>query len=353
MKKKEDRETDKKESKARGGFARAKALTKEERSAIAKKAAASRWLKNLPEATHQGYIESLNLACYVLPDGTRLLSRITFLQTIGWTGKAKGGRKYDEEFQTPVFLTAETLKPFISDELIENSQPILFTWNGQKIIGYKAELLPLVCEVYLQYRDYCKAHKKNPLRQYQDIIPTSEMLSRALAKTGIIALVDEATGYQYTRARNALEQIFEAFIAKELRKWVKTFPDEFYFHICRLKGWHYDEENKNKRGISWARLTNYLIYDRLAPGVKDELKRQTPRDAKGRHKNKLFQRLTEDIGHPRLRELLASEIALMRIFDDGDWETFERKLNIALPVYKALPLFDQLEGENKKSPKMI
>src|SRR5262249_51100733 len=150
---------------------------------------------------------------------------------------------------------------------------------------------------------------------------------------GLNALIDEATGYQYTRARNALEEILTQFVQKDLRKWIKTFPDEFYYHICRLKGWDYDEENKNKRNPIFGKLTNYLIYDRLAPGVKDELKRLTPKDAKGRLKHKLFRRLTEDVGHPRLRELLASEITVMRLFDDNDWLGFERALNRAIPVY--------------------
>ncbi len=168
----------------------------------------------------------------------------------------------------------------------------------------------------------------------------------AFAKVGLEALIDEATGYQYTRARNALEEILIKFIQKDLRPWVKTFPDEFYYHICRLKGWKYDEANKNKRGISWARLTNYLIYDRLAPFVREELKRLTPKDAKGRNKNKLFQRLTADIGDPRLRELLASEITVMRIFDDGQWDEFEKALNRSVPIYgKSMPLFDPLDRD--------
>ena len=36
-------------------------------------------------------------------------------------GKAKGGRKYDDEFNTPIFLSANNLKPFINSELLENS----------------------------------------------------------------------------------------------------------------------------------------------------------------------------------------------------------------------------------------
>lgn len=35
-------------------------------------------------------------------------------------------------------------------------------------------------------------------------------------------------GDQDLRARDALAKILEAFVAKEIRKWVKTFPVEFY-----------------------------------------------------------------------------------------------------------------------------
>lgn len=38
----------------------------------------------------------------------------------------KGGREYDDEFKTPVFLTANNLKPFIFDKLIENSKRIFY-----------------------------------------------------------------------------------------------------------------------------------------------------------------------------------------------------------------------------------
>ena len=45
------------------------------------------------------------------------------------------------------------------------------------------------------------------------------------------------------RAPNALAQILEAFIAKELQPWVKTFPNEYYEQLFRLRGIDYDEKN--------------------------------------------------------------------------------------------------------------
>ena len=61
-------------------------------------------------------------------------------------------------------------------------------------------------------------------------------------------------------------------------------------------------------------------------------------------KHKYFQRLTEDAGHPKLREHLASVIALMRACDDGDWPTFIKLLDKSLPKFKPMPLFDATDG---------
>ena len=63
----------------------------------------------------------------------------------------------------------------------------------------------------------------------------------------------------------------------------------------------------------------------------EELKRLTPRNEKGQLKHKYHQRLTEDVGHPKLREHLASVIALMKAAPN--WAIFERLINRALPKY--------------------
>lgn len=333
-------------SKAKGGYARDKALTKVEKTAIAKKGAEARWGEKI---THGGILNlaGFEVPCYVTESGLRVLSGRGMqdaLKLVDETTSNKAGSRLGRLFGY------KSLQPLIEQaKSMGHFEPIKLNYKGKALHGYKAEALTQICELMLEAR----SQGLLKTQRQEQIAEQCEKLLRAFAKVGLTALVDEATGYQYTRARQALEEIFEAFIAKDLKKWVKTFPDEFYYHICRLKDWKYDEKNKNKRGISWARLTNYLIYDRLAPGVKDELKRLTPKNAKGKHKNKLFQRLTDDIGHPRLRELLASEITVMRIFDDGDWKTFEEKLNKAVPLQTKLPLFDQFNKDSNDTAKLL
>lgn len=103
---------------------------------------------------------------------------------------------------------------------------------------------------------------------------------RAFAKVGIIALVDEATGYQDKRAQNALAKILEKFIAEEMQPHTKTFPEEFYRQIFRLRGWEWKPWTVKKPGVI-GHYTNDIVYERLAPDVLDELKRPNPTNEAG------------------------------------------------------------------------
>jgi hypothetical protein len=156
-----------------------------------------------------------------------------------------------------------------------------------------------------------------------------------------IALIDEATGYQDERARDALAKILEAFIAKELRAWVRTFPADFYKEMFRLRNIPYREDVKRPQYVGV--LTNDLVYSRLAPGVLDELRRQTPRDEKGSLKQHLHRRPTEDVGHPKLQQHLSAVTALMKASDT--WAQFKPMVDRALPKYKSLPLFDGIDSK--------
>jgi hypothetical protein len=317
---------------SKGGKARAARLSKEERQVIARQAAETRWKRedeqkgiSIPKATHIGdlSIGDLNIKCAVLEDGIRVLTRATFVKAIGRTGKAKGGRDYDDEFRTPVFLTAKNLRPFIPSGISENSSPIIFRLKGQRCIGYKAELLPQVCGVFLD------AERAGVLTPNQLLIAEKcNILLRGFATVGIIALVDEVTGYQEVRDRQALERILERYIRGELGKWAKTFPDEFYREMFRLRGWQYSPLSV-KRPQYIGHLTNDIVYARLAPGVLDELRKREPKDDSGRRKHKFFQWLTDDVGNPRLREHLVATLALMRV--SNKWEDFSRMLQRAFP----------------------
>ena len=61
-----------------------------------------------------------------------------------------------------------------------------------------------------------------------------------------------------------------------------------------------------KKPQYFGHLTNDIIYARLAPNVLDQLKKETPRAASGRHKHQLHRRLTEDFGHPEIARAFGS-----------------------------------------------
>lgn len=324
---------------ARGGVARAALLSPTQRSVIAKRAAQARWEEGLPEvicgsADRPLRIADVEIPCYVLEGGTRVLSQAGLLGALGRHPKASV-KPQDLEFgeePAPPPLQAKALRPFIPPDVLEKGRPVAFRLpSGVRASGYRAELLPQICEIYLQARD-----ANVLMRQQLDIAKKAEILMRGLAHVGIIALVDEATGYQEVRASDALARILEEFIAKELRPWLKTFPTDFYKELFRLRGLDWPGDSV-KRPQYFGVLTNDLVYARLAPGVLDELRHVAERNDRGRPKHKYFQRLTTSVGYPKLREHLGAVVAVMRL--SNDWRDFLTKIDRLYPRYGAtLPL---------------
>jgi hypothetical protein len=307
-------------------------LSDERRREIAREAAVARWSVDIPQASHDGPLRIGNREIFaaVLPSGKRLISQGTFLQAIGRSRTPKAGTGGLTTVDgLPFFLQAEQLQPFVTDELIESTTPILFRMkSGQRTIGYDARLLPSVCEVYLKFRDHCLADTGKIPVQYKHIIEACDVLMRGLATVGIIALVDEATGYQDLRDRQALQAILDQYLRKEFAAWAKQFPDEFYREIFRLRKWTWRGMKINRPQVV-AHYTNDLVYARLAPGILKELETKNPKNEKGYRKSRHHQWLTENIGHPALAQHIFAVIAFMRAADD--WNDFKHRLDVALP----------------------
>lgn len=100
--------------------------------------------------------------------------------------------------------------------------------------------------------------------------------------------------------------------------------------MFRLEGWPYEPSSVLRPAVV-GRYTNDLVYDGLAPAVGKELEKLNPKNERGHRENKYFQYLTEDIGHPELREHSTSVIVLMRASDS--WSDFMRSMKGALPKY--------------------
>lgn len=273
-------------------------------------------------------IGDAEIDCYVLEDETRVLSQRGMFRGLG---VARGGPRSDKEpsntgAEIPRFASQKWLRPFINKDLeMALKSPIFFQPpTGHMGYGYPAEVLVDVCDAILE------ADKRGATgAPQQGIVDRASALVRGFAKIGIIGLVDEATGYQEIRAKNALAQILESFLSDYRQKWAKTFPDDFYKQIYRLRGWDWDGSAKRPGAIGgW---TNNFVYDRIAPSLTDELRILNPTNAKGERLAKHHQWFNPEYGHPKLKEHIAGVVALMRA--SSSWDGFVRSLNRAYPRF--------------------
>ncbi len=230
---------------------------------------------NLPRATHNGEVTigNITLPCFVLEDGRRLLSQRGVQRSLG---RSESLRKGNGD-KLPPFLAQKNIKPFINKELLMVTTPVKFKGfsAGKVVYGYEAEILPLVCNVYLEARE---AGVLLPSQEH--IAKQAELLVRGFAHIGIIALIDEATGYQDARGRKALEEILDKYLRPYQARWAKTFPDDFYMEIFRLKGWEWQGMKVNRPQVV-GHYTNDIVYARIAPGLLSELQTLNPADESG------------------------------------------------------------------------
>lgn len=296
---------------------------------------------NLPKALFKGelFIGEFSLPCYVLEDERRILVQNAVLPALGLS-QGTAGRLGD---RLASFVSGKIISSFLDREIIEVIQkPLVIELPGgtkQTAYAYEATILVDICDAVLRAREAGALQK-----QQEHIARQCEILMRAFARTGIIALIDEATGYQYYRARKALEAITSLYLSEELRKWVKTFPDDFYRELFRLKGWKYSIVPLKRPGVV-GHITNDVVYHRLAPGIVERLKELTPKTDKGNPKHRLHQHLSEDVGYIALRDHLTGVIALMRA--SATWTQFHRNLEKAYPKFNhSEPLFypDELDA---------
>jgi P63C domain len=288
--------------------------------------------ENIPQAEYGSpdrplRVAGMEIPCYVLDDGRRVLILRGMLHALDMSyGSSSSGAGAD---RLSLFLSTKSVSPFVSEDLAlrtKNPIKIRLPGSGTTAYAYEATILADVCDAVLEARN----SEKGLHYQQKHIADRCEILVRGFARVGIIALVDEATGYQEVRSRQALEEILDKFISKELAKWAKRFPDDFYKEMFRLRDWRYMPFSVKRPGVV-GRYTRDLVYERLAPAIVEELERINPTDGKGRRKHCHHQWLTEDIGHPRLREHLAAVIALMKA--SVTWSQFQRAVQRALPKY--------------------
>lgn len=305
----DDAGDDKDLTKAKGGFARAQSLTPEERAQSARNAAMARWSKvgeepvsdlptddddalepepAMPIARWRGALNivGLDVPCYVLDTGEKIIGRTSATELL--TG-IRGGGALEK------YIGVKALEPFIPMGLVlERMVPFrLLEVEGleRAVKGLPSDLMIDVCQGFVAALqasfDPSSPHPRMTDRQRQMAMRASVFLS-ACAKVGLEALIDEATGYQYERAEDALQVKLRAFIADELRAWEKTFPDELWSEFGRLTGW---KGSLHSRPKWWGKLVIEMIYDTLDPDVAEYLRTNKPAPGVRWHRQ-----LTENVG---------------------------------------------------------
>ena len=286
-------------------------------------------------------LADFEIPCYVLDDGTRILSGRGMQNALKLGDENKQGIEQAGNLLAQL-LANKRLNPFIINEnTLEKFKPITCYQKERKISGYEATILVDICDAILEARKQGVAFTKR-----QDVIANQcEILVRAFAKVGIIALVDEATGYQYDRERYELQKILKAYISEELLVWEKRFPDEFYREIFRLNKWDFTVKGIQQRPGVVGTWTNRLIYEQLPKGVLQELRKKTPKNEKGKFKAKLHQSLTIDIGHPHLDKQLVSVIILMNV--SSNWQQFLKLFNKKFGQQDIFENYELIEPKDK------
>lgn len=263
------------------------------------------------QITHEGEIVLGNntIPCYVLEDGRRVLSGRGMQEALKMVDhKEVSGVRLQR------YLGQKSLEPFIyKDKSAVHYNPIVCYNKTHKIHGYEANVLADICEAFLDARNNIELSPRQKI-----IADQCEILIRGFARVGLVALIDEATGYQYERERFELQKILNAYISDEILKWQLAFTNDFYREIFRLWGLPFMPEHIKARPAFIGKLTIKYIYEQLPKGVLERIKEQTPKAKSGGYKYRLHQSLTPDIGREHLKKQIHEVTALMSISDSKE-----------------------------------
>jgi hypothetical protein len=267
----------------------------------------------ISRATHKGFmhISGIDLECYVLEDGRRVFNKKGMAKAIGL--KSEGGN---------AFLKAMGRKGLGSEidqklyEKIEN--PIYFNYlRSDPWHAYEADVLVEVCKSIKRAKDAGRLTNTQ-----EELYHHANALLNAFGKIGVVALIDEATGYQKERSPDALRLLVQQYLEDEKREWQKEFPDEYYNLLNNIYGSGNTAIRKSgaivlNKPQHFANFTRSYIYQPLENGsVLEELDKLNPYiDSKGTRKDRFHQHLSKDYGIEKLRIQVREVITLLKVSD--------------------------------------
>ena len=289
-------------------------------------------------ATHTGVIKigDVEIPCAVLNNGKRVFIQREIVGLL--TGNKKGGFGR--------YLKPKNLQNYLPEQFREKGldQTLFgFKLGSRNAQAFESTDLIDICMMYINAKN-----ENNILSNQAHLAAQSLVIVSAFAKTGVIAVIDEATGYikDKNRAKDELQKFLLQFMREDAAKLVKRFEDSFFEMIYKMRGWTWTYTHKHPGVVGiWI---NDIVYERIAPLVLNELRKKNPITDKGTRKRKHHQFLTEDVGIPRLLNHLSAVEALGRA-SKYDWSKFMVMLDDAFPkMYQQISMIFPENEEHKE-----
>jgi hypothetical protein len=329
---------------SKGGTARAQVLTKQERSDIARQAVRARWMKAgklkdldppddggpedaspaepinaIPYSMLPGVLKigNVELEVHVLNTLQRVLTQREVVRVI--SGGRESGNLQRYLARNPLTANDFELGPSIQ-----------FRVPGSNIVsnGFEATALIAICDKYLQAR----AQKLLKGKQLA-LADQAEIVMRACAKVGIIALIDEATGYQKVRAKRDLQLKLQAFIADDMQEWARMFPEDFWLELARLEGVRYSPRS---RPLRWGKYVMAFVYDAIDADIGKELRKKNPNPRFLKNHHQWLKKFGRDQVHDQIQRI----VTIMKLCDNMD--EFKQKFARVFKKASAQMSFDDI-----------
>lgn len=342
-----------------GGQARAARLGKAELRRQAKQAAKARWeavrtsAKHLqdpnrvPEALCEGLLEigSVQIECYVLDTQKRVIHKRGMAKALAM--KSEGGNVFMRAMQR------KGLGSEIGEKLRQDlDNPIVFrTFTPDLGHGYDATILIDICTAIL---DAAKAGKLGPGQE--SLAKQAEIIIRASAKLGIVALVDDATGFIADKRRTQYKELFREFIQEEFKIYDDPqFPDQLFDVIYKIYGLPRKADRSQRHPRWFGKFIRKYVYEPLANSngaILEMLDEKNPVVyVNGGRRYKMYQFLSEVVGMPALKAQLWQVVGIGNSVRNK--AQFERSFYTAFPSPKSesqWDLFSHLDQNDDNLP---
>ncbi len=257
----------------------------------------------------------------------RLVSIESFFAIIGISSRSK-----DAVAAFCKLLSHPSIRNSKSERILKRIQEGYYVGeNDKRRLFIDCRVITDFCRLMLQLRSIGKIGGA-----YLQYAQNCERFMVGLADTGLVALIDEATGYR-KRRHDEYKQLFLQFIQDEHTDWLKEFQDSFFDGIYKIYNLPRITKSQHPRFFG-AFIAKYVYYP-LANShgaILENLREKNPMFNLNGRQYKHHQFLTEKVGKVALRDHLSKMQAVFALSKDRG--AFKRNFKTVFPQP-----YDQLE----------